>query len=209
MKDYTRQRASALLLASSIACAPQGASPAPRPVDAIVPTSAPDSVESFSLLASYRWNTAQRDSAMAVLMQNQVKWEQHRPLTYEYWEHSWCFCITMWSGPHLLVIHDKQLVSATDTSRRRTDSTYLKEWQGKDAGIDALFAQLASGIRDTTFAEVRVSYDEAQGYPVDITYDRSVMASDDELYVTVSHFTALPAIPSSSRGEILFLVRIL
>lgn len=184
----------AFLLASA-ACARPIASPTPGPAAAVVPLSASDSIETFSLVASYRWNATQRDSAIAVMLQHRAKWERHRPLTYEYWEHSWCFCITMWSGPHVLVIHDKRLLSATDTTRRTTDSAYSKEWQGKEAGIDALFAQIGAGIRDTTFAEVRVKYDEVQGYPTDIAYDQSVMATDDEQYVTVSNLRALPAIP--------------
>jgi hypothetical protein len=68
----------------------------------------------------------------------------------------------------------------------------MKAVRGKVAGIDALFAQLAVGIRDTTIAEVRVSYDTAHGYPVAITYDRSVMVADDEYYVSVSHLRAIP-----------------
>ena len=59
-------------------------------------------------------------------------------------------------------------------------------------GIDALFTQLAVGIRDTAFAEVRVSYGEAHGYPVDITYDRSLMVADDEFYIQVRHLRAIP-----------------
>jgi hypothetical protein len=141
----------------------------------------------------YRWNSAQRDSAMAVLVVNRAKWAAYRPRTYEYWEHGWCFCFSMLrSGPRRLAIRNERLVSATDTSRRTTDSAYMKAVRGKPAGIDALFAQLAAGIRDTAFAEVRVSYDAARGYPVEITYDRSVMVADDEFYVRVSHVRAIP-----------------
>jgi hypothetical protein len=129
---------------------------------------------------------------MAVLAANRAKWAAYGPRTYEYRERGWCFCFSMWSGPRLLVIRDKRIVSATDTLRQKADSAYVKAARGKVAGIDLLFTQLAVGIRDTAIAEVRVTYDAAHGYPVAIIYDRSVMVSDDEFYVSVSHLRALP-----------------
>ena len=140
----------------------------------------------------FTWSSAQRDSAMAVLAANRAKWVAYRPRTYEYWEHGWCFCFARWSGPHLVVIRNARLVRATDTSRQTVDSAYMKAVGRKLAGIDALFEQLATGIRDTTIDEVRVSYDATHGYPVSITYDRWLTAADDEFYVKVSHLRAIP-----------------
>ena len=152
------------------------------------------------LSREYRWSRAQRDSAMAVLTTNRAKWIAFRPRTYEYRERGWCFCYSMWEGPRLLVIQDARLVTATDTSRRMVDSAYTKAFRGKVAGIDALFAAVAEGLRDTTIAVVRASYDAVHGYPVSITYDRSVTVSDDEYHVDVSHVRVIPFVsPAAAR----------
>ena len=207
--EHFRRVASAAALLIGAACARPARQPSAPPVAApsvpavaapsvpavvtAVPMSDVDTVVLITGSDVYRWTSAQRDSAMAVLVANRAKWAAYRPRTYEYWEHGWCFCFSMLrSGPRLLVIRNERLVSATDTSRRTTDSAYMKAVRGKPAGIDVLFAQLAAGIRDTAFAEVRVSYDAARGYPVDITYDRAIMVTDDEFYVRVSHLRAIP-----------------
>jgi hypothetical protein len=189
--EYFRRFTSAFALAGAAACARPIAQPS-VPVAAGTSVSVVDTVALDTISVGFRWTSAQRDSAIAVLEANRAKWVAYRPRTYEYWEHGWCFCFSMWSGPRLLVIRNQRLVSATDTSRQRTDSAYIKAVRGKVAGIDALFAQLAVGTRDTTFAEVRVSYDETHGYPVTITYDHSIMVADDEYYIRVSHVRALP-----------------
>jgi len=199
--ETIRRVASAAALLIGAACARRAAQPSAPPVavHSVPPiaTEAPvsdvDTVVLFTGSDVYSWNSAQRDSAMAVLVANRAKWVAYRPRTYEYWEHAWCFCFSMLrSGPRILRIRNERLVSATDTSRRTTDSAYVTAVRGKPAGIDALFAQLAAGIRDTAFAEVRVSYDAEGGYPVEVTYDRWIMVADDEFYVKVSHVRAIP-----------------
>lgn len=191
MREGIRRLTSTLGLVGAAACARPIAQP-PVPPRATSITESIDTVALAKISGEPRWTTAQRDSAMAVLAANRAKWAAYRPRTYEYWEHGWCFCFSVWSGPRVLVIRNERLVSATDTTRKTVDSAYVTEVRGKVAGIDALFAQLAAGIRDTTIAQVRVSYDAAHGYPVDITYDRSVMVSDDEFYVRVSRVRAIP-----------------
>jgi hypothetical protein len=187
-----RRLAIALALVACAARERPVAQPSAPPIVTGVRTSVIDTMVLRSISGEYRWSTAQRDSAMAVLATNRAKWITFRPRTYEYREHGWCFCYSMWAGPRLLVIRDERLVTATDTSRRRVDSAYTKALRGKVAGIDALFAEMAEGIRDTTIAQVRVSYDAAHGYPVSVTYDRSIMGSDDEYHVDVSHVRAIP-----------------
>jgi hypothetical protein len=198
MEQFRRVARVATLLVGAACARPAGQPPTPPVAPPLVRTVAPrvadgDSVLMFDFSDVYRWNSAQRDSALAVLKANRAKWTAYRPRTYEYWEHGWCFCFSMLrSGPRVLAIRNERLVSATDTLRRTTDSAYLKANRGKPAGIDVLFARLAAGIRDTAFAEVRARYDAAHGYPVEITYDRSIMVSDDEFHVRVSHVRALP-----------------
>jgi hypothetical protein len=185
--EYIRRLANALALVVGAACARPIAQSSVPPVAAAVPESVVDSLALDRISIDYRWTGAQRDSAIDVLAANRAKWVAYRPDTYEYWEREWCFCFSMWSGPRLIVIRNERLVSATDTSGRRADTAYMKALRGKVAGIDALFARVAIGIRDTTIAEVRVSYDESHGYPVAITYDRSLFVADDEFYISVSH----------------------
>jgi hypothetical protein len=189
---YLRRLTNSFALIGAASCARPVAKPPAQPAAKGVRESDIETLELNIVSDPYHWTRAQRDSAMAVLATNRAKWAAYRPRTYEYWERGWCFCFLRWPGPHLLVIRNQRLVSATDTSRQKVDSAYVKAVGSKVAGIDALFSQLAVGIRDTSIAEVRVSYDAAHGYPVDITYDRALMVADDEFYVQVKHLRAIP-----------------
>jgi len=143
--------------------------------------------------ARYRWTAAQRDSALAVLERYRAAWAAARPRHYRYREHGWCFCATTWAGPRVVTVHDGRVVSATDTTGRFTDSAYVQAAARRPAGgIDALFDRIAAGTRDTAYAEVRAEYDAAGGHPTRVTFDREVLASDDEYHVDVSGFETLP-----------------
>src|SRR6185503_9301891 len=101
--EHIRRVAGAAALLAGAACAHQaGRPPAPPAAQPSMPAvatevSVPD-VETVVRTGGsdvYRWNNAQRDSAMAVLVANRAKWAAYRPRTYEYWEHGWCFCLSM------------------------------------------------------------------------------------------------------------------
>ncbi|WP_284349058.1 DUF6174 domain-containing protein [Roseisolibacter agri] len=139
-----------------------------------------------------RWGPAQRDSALGVLARHRAVWAAARPRQYRYWEHRWCFCLSTWHGPHVVTVADGRVVSATDTTGRRSDSAYVRRAARRPlGGVDALFDDIAAGIRDTTYAEVRVAFDPARGHPTSVTFDRHPLASDDERHVDVSRLEPL------------------
>jgi hypothetical protein len=143
--------------------------------------------------ARYSWTAAQRDSAVATLEHHRRVWAATRPRHYRYREHAWCFCATTWAGPRVVTVHDGRVVSATDTTGRFTDSAYVHAAARRPAGgIDALFDRVAAGTRDTAYAEVRAEYDATRGHPSRVTFDRELLASDDEYHVDVSRVEALP-----------------
>jgi hypothetical protein len=62
------------------------AQPSAPPIAIGVRTLEIDTLELHSFSGAYRWTTAQRDSAMAVLATNRAKWIAFRPRMYEYRE---------------------------------------------------------------------------------------------------------------------------
>jgi hypothetical protein len=180
---------SLLVLGAASACGRPAARAAPGGWDGIQVR-----VETLAVSpARYRWTAAQRDSALAVLERYRAAWAAARPRHYRYREHGWCFCATTWAGPRVVTVRDGRVVSATDTTGRIADSAYVRAAaRGSTGGIDALFGRVAAGIRDTAYAEVRAEYDAARGHPTRVTFDREVLASDDEYHVDVSRVEALP-----------------
>lgn len=138
------------------------------------------------------WSVLQRDSALTVLQHFREVWSAIRPPRYRYWQEGSCFCFQVWPGPRVITIRDGRVLSATDTTGTRSDTALVREGATAPAGIDALFDRIATGIRDTTIDMVRVEYDRHQGFPTHVTFDRYVMASDDEYHLTISHLTAPP-----------------
>jgi len=124
--------------------------------------------------------------------QNQQKWEDANITHYRFELNISCFCAFRDQMPLTIEVQDGQVTSlaAVDgTQVLDTDPNY--EFFAPYATIGLLFSELDADLNGKA-DKVTVTYDETYGFPKDITIDFVEEATDDELYLTVSNFEALP-----------------
>ena len=121
---------------------------------------------------------------------NLEKWRDANISHYRYHLSITCFCIFSQDMPLLIEVMDGKIVSMEYQSGKEIDAANL-ELFNKFSTIDRIFAEVEAGLAGAA-DEIRVTYDETYGFPVDITFDYVKEATDDELYLTVSNFEPLP-----------------
>ena len=92
--------------------------------------------------------------------------------------------------PLIIEVKDGEVVSMEFQSGKEIDPS-LHETFDKYATIDRFFAELEAGINGAADV-VTAKYDETYGFPTEVTIDFVQEATDDELYLTLSNFEALP-----------------
>ena len=104
-----------------------------------------------------------------------------------------CFCAFRDQMPLTVEVQDGKVVSMTyaDGNAIPADDINYEFFQGY-ATIDNLFTKIETAKADPEAGEVTVTYDPTYGYPVEAAIDYIKLAADDEMYVTVSGFEALP-----------------
>lgn len=107
-----------------------------------------------------------------------------------------CFCVFNEDMPLLIEVKDGAIVSMEFKSGKEIDPQLLELFQRYDT-IDKLFDGIESGFDfegdDQGPADkVTVEYDATYGFPTRIDIDFIEQAIDDELYLSVSGFEALP-----------------
>lgn len=120
---------------------------------------------------------------------DQEKWQDANISHYRYELGISCFCIFAQDMPLVIEVKDGKAVSMEYKSGKEIDPAFLEQFQRYDT-IDKIFAELEKA--QTEAERVEVTYDETYGYPTQITIDQAVQAADDELYLTISNFEALP-----------------
>jgi len=104
-----------------------------------------------------------------------------------------CFCASRDMMPLTIEVKDGSVVSMIDGSGQAVTSDDIDyEFFLQYATIDDLFTKIETAKADPEAGEVTVTYDPTLGYPVDASIDYIELAADDEMYVTVSEFEALP-----------------
>ena len=121
---------------------------------------------------------------------NLEKWRDANVSHYRYQLNISCFCAFRGDMPLVIEVMDGKVVSMEYESGKEIDPAN-RELFDKFATIDRIFKEVEAGLAGAA-DEVKVTYDETYGYPVDITIDYMKEATDDELYLTVSNFEALP-----------------
>lgn len=143
------------------------------------------------------WSDAERRVALDSLAAARKRWTALKPRNYRYLE-AWNYGIngTTYRGPEYILISGQRVVGATD----RRDKLRTREPMTRDAkgpvGIDRLFAYIERETRDTTMGSVWAKYHPTLGYPVDVRFDTSILASDTE------HWLRVPTLDSLSDAEL-------
>jgi hypothetical protein len=101
-----------------------------------------------------------------------------------------CFCVFIQDMPLVIEVNDGEVVSMEFQSGNEIDPTFLELFQ-RYATIDKIFEELEKDLGGEADV-VTVEYDETHGFPTMVTIDFVEEAADDELYLTISEFEALP-----------------
>lgn len=143
----------------------------------------------FVLLAVLMTGCASLVGQASGEMSEQEKWQDANISHYRYELAISCFCIFAQDMPLVIEVQDGEVVSMEYKSGKEIDASNLELFQRYDT-IDKIFAELEKAQSEAE--RVEVSYDETYGFPTQVTIDQAVQAADDELYLTISNFEALP-----------------
>jgi hypothetical protein len=104
-----------------------------------------------------------------------------------------CFCAFRDQMPLTIEVKGGEIVSITRADGQvvqSDDPSY--ETFVQYGTIDNILSKIESAQADPEAGEVLVTYDETYGYPADATIDYIELATDDEMYLTISSFEVLP-----------------
>ena len=121
---------------------------------------------------------------------NQQKWQDANISHYRFNLFVGCFCVFSQDMPLVIEVKDGEIVSMEYQTGNPLDDGN-REYFSKFATIDRLFSELEVDLAGEA-DEVTVIYDSTHGFPTEISIDFIKQAADDELYLTVSGFEALP-----------------
>ena len=122
--------------------------------------------------------------------QNKDKWQDANISHYRYELYISCFCVFNEDMPLIIEVQDGKVVSMEFQSGKEIDPSLLELFD-KYATIDRIFAEVEAGLNGAA-DNVVVKYDPTYGFPTEVTIDVEQQAADDELYLTISNFEALP-----------------
>ena len=121
---------------------------------------------------------------------NQQKWQDADISHYRFNLFVGCFCVFSQDMPLVIEVKDGEIISMEYQTGNPLDDGN-REYFSKFATIDRLFSELEVDLAGEA-DEVTVTYDSTHGFPTEISIDFIKEAADDELYLTVSNFEALP-----------------
>ena len=122
--------------------------------------------------------------------QNKEKWQDANISHYRYNLHISCFCVFVENMPLVIEVQDGEVVSMEYHNGNEIDPSLLELFD-KYATIDRLFAEIEAGLNGAA-DKMTVEYDATYGFPTKADFDFEEMAIDDELYLSISDFEALP-----------------
>lgn len=122
--------------------------------------------------------------------QNKEKWQDQGISHYRYDLTLSCFCAFNEDMPLIIEVRDGEVVSMEFQSGKEIDPSLLELFE-KYATIDRIFSELEADLNGAA-DKVTIEYDTTYGFPTKADIDFVEEAIDDELYLTVSNFEALP-----------------
>jgi len=125
------------------------------------------------------------ESRRAELDRNRERWRASGTASYTFVLARSCFCITEVTQPARIQVRNDSVVSVTAVADGRSlDPRYFMT-------VNGLFDVIDQGI-ERGAATLRVVYDPALGYPVEIDYDGATNVADDEITYRASAVTKTP-----------------
>lgn len=117
------------------------------------------------------------------------KWQDAGVSHYRFNLNISCFCIFTQDMPLIIEVQDGQVVSMEYQSGNEIDPSNLELFQRYET-IDKIFAELETALVEAD--SVTVEYDETYGFPAQVSIDLDQQMADEEIYLTISDFEALP-----------------
>lgn len=122
--------------------------------------------------------------------QNREKWQDANISHYRYQLFISCFCVFNEDMPLVIEVQDGKVLSLEYQNGNPIDPSLLELFE-RYATIDRVFAEVEAGLNGAA-DNVVVKYEPTYGFPTEVTIDVEQQAADDELYLTLSSFEALP-----------------
>jgi hypothetical protein len=124
------------------------------------------------------------------------KWEAANISHYRFELFISCFCIFNENMPLVLEVKDGEVVSMEFKNGKEIDPQFIELFERYNT-IEKLFAGIEKsfdfeGDDQGPADKVTVEYDATNGFPTKIDIDFIEQAIDDELYLSISSFEALP-----------------
>ena len=120
----------------------------------------------------------------------QQKWQDANISHYRFKLSISCFCVFTQDMPLVIEVQDGEVVSMEYQSGNEIDAANLELFQ-RYATIDRIFEELEKALGGDA-DEVTVTYDETYGFPAQANINFDLQAADEEIYLTISEFEALP-----------------
>lgn len=117
------------------------------------------------------------------------KWQDAGISHYRFNLNISCFCIFTQDMPLIIEVQDGEVVSMEYQSGNEIDPSNLELFE-RYATIDRIFAELETALVEAD--SVTVEYDETYGFPTQVSIDLDQQMADEEIYLTISDFEALP-----------------
>ena len=124
------------------------------------------------------------------------KWENANISHYRFNVHISCFCVFVENMPLVVEVNNGEVVSMEYSTGNEIDPQLLDLFD-RYVTIDRLFDGIENGFdvegdEQGPADKVTVEYDATYGFPTKIDIDFVEQAIDDELYLAISGFEALP-----------------
>jgi periplasmic copper chaperone A len=146
--------------------------------------------EDLEVSVAVRDGSASHEDHETEIEQNKHKWQDQGISHYRFHLTVGCFCAFSQDMPLIIEVQDGKVVSMEYQSGKDIDPGH-RELFKKYETIDRIFDELEAGLNGAA-DQVTVKYDPTYGFPAEATIDVVKEAADDELYLTISDFEALP-----------------
>ena len=124
------------------------------------------------------------------------RWQAANISHYRFSVHISCFCVFTENMPLIVEVRDREVVSMEYSTGNEIDPQLL-ELFNRYVTVDRLFAGIEKGFQSEGSDQgpadkVTVEYEATYGFPAKVEIDFVENAMDDELYLSISGFEALP-----------------
>ena len=127
----------------------------------------------------------------SAFQQNQKKWEGQNINHYRFTVAVSCFCPFANVEVTYEVLNGQVVNQSVQSSPDNpVDEALVSDFYQSYNTIEKIFDYVGGAINDAD--ETTIEYDPTYGFPTDISVDWIKQAVDDEMYLTLSNFKALP-----------------